>query len=208
MTILEPKIYKLIKDEQEKIVREQVVNWLMGFCAGRLETAYFNGKKICYSGIEFSGSPQHVFWGRYIEPYLEDITGRLIKEISNDCVENKLDLKTELKTLKVNLENFYIHIFYEMVNVEQRLLGKGYPNRINKRNVTKEIAGMNIYLDKHINMEISKKTKNSICGIKSFLKKIWGDPVWSKVISAIIITIFGWSVHAFYKFLVTANMFP
>ena len=147
MAVLIPKIHKLLQVEKERILREQVTSWLMGFANGKLETQYFNKKKISYDGIGYEGSPRNVFWGRYIEPFLEDVAERLIAEISKECIENNLNLEEELRALSVNLKNMYIRVFEEMIKIDQRLLGKGYPDRIPKKRRFREIADINIYLD-------------------------------------------------------------
>lgn len=156
--ILLPKIQKLIQEEKERIIQEQVTNWLMRFAAkSKLEIQYFNGKKIGHGGVVgFEGSPQHVFWGRYIEPYLEDITERLIKEISHDCTENNLNLAEELQSLQEHLNSLYFRVYEEMVKVEQKLLGKGYPELVPKRDVSGKVECMKNYLEQHVNMEIAK----------------------------------------------------
>lgn len=188
--VLIPKVQKMVQVEKERVIREQVANWLIGFTSGKLETQYFNGKKIVYSGIKFSGSPRDIFWGRYIEPYLEDITERLIKEVSQDCAFNNLNLAEELQPLAESLKSLYLCVFDEMAKVEQRLLGKGYPSRVSKRNVTRKVANMNSYLKQYINMEIEKqkpRLHSPESKIKKRIQRIWHDPVWSKIIAAALI---------------------
>lgn len=191
MPILIPRIHKLVQVEKEKIIREQVTNWLMGFASGRLETRRFNGQKIAYAGIKFSGSPQDVFWGGYIEPYLEEITERLIREIIKECLNNGLNVVIELPPLADNLKNLYVGVYNKMAETEQKLLGEGYPDRIPKRNVASNIADMNHYLTQHIAMEIHKyerKTKSQKSS--GFIKKFWNNSIQDNVISSIIYALF------------------
>lgn len=154
--VLLPRIQKLFQDELQRIETEQITPWIMGFATGKLNIHYFNKKQISYSGIAFEGSPQQVFWGRYIEPFLEDFISSAIEQITRECSENSLDIEIELKCLEDHLRTLISSTFDKMAKAEQRMLGKGYPEQIPKRNVDIYINAMNHYLRQHIAMEIVK----------------------------------------------------
>ncbi len=179
MPILGPKIQKLVQDEGNSLIREQITPWIMGFAKGRLSINNFYQKNISYEGVLFEGSPRDVFWGRYIEPFLEDTNQRLINSISQECAANNLNLTEELHMLQLHLQSMHNRIFNNMADIDQRMRGGGYPERIPKRDVSEEISRMNNYLCEHIEMEIAKH--HSSQNKKIIWKRLWHDPVWSKV---------------------------
>ncbi|MCF6344687.1 MAG: hypothetical protein L3J15_08470 [Devosiaceae bacterium] len=198
MTVLKPKIIKRVKDEKDQLIREKITPWLMGFSSGKLEIENFHGRIISYSGIEFSGSPCDVFWGCYIEPFLENITNQLILEIAKECKESKLDIRAELDFLTQQLNGLYNAIYKEMSETEQRLLGKGFPDKIQKRDVNSQITTMKKYLEQHVEMEIQKHTSAIQKSSKSIVSRLWQDPVWSKVIATGILALLS-GIYFFWK---------
>lgn len=177
MSVLESKIQKLIRNERNRLIREQITPWLMGFAAGQFHIRNFHNEEIEYTGIKFEGSPRHVFWSGYIEPFLEDVTDHLISDISQECTEENLGINSELNVLSQHLSNMYTSIFKKMAETDQKILGEGDPNKIPQKSVTAEIALMNRYLEQHINMEVQKK---------SFRRRIWNASVRNTIISKVI----------------------
>ncbi len=167
MPVLTPKIQRLIKEEREALLREQITPWIMGFANGSLNIKNFYGKNISYSGIEFEGSPRHIFWNKYIEPFLEDITVRLITDITQECLTCNLRLEEELSVLSQNLRNLYSVIFDEMAKSDQRICGKGHPDQVPIKNVSIYNAFMNEFMEQHINMEIAKHNSRQISPTRS-----------------------------------------
>jgi len=75
-TALYPLIEKLVEDEWVKLERDQITPWAFMTAGPPFRVKDFYWREISYQGIEFEGSPCEVFWGRYIEPFLEDIVQR------------------------------------------------------------------------------------------------------------------------------------
>jgi hypothetical protein len=162
--VLLPLIQKIVRDERTRLEREQITPWRMMFASGKGIIHNFYGKAISYSGISFEGSPREVFWGRYIEPYLEDFTLRAIEKISNEATESHLDIEVELNCLSNHLGGLYAATFEEMAKADQVMLGRGFPEKFPKKAVSSEISSMISFLDQHVDMEKKKmrsKTNNT-----------------------------------------------
>jgi len=72
-TPLYPLIERLVEEEWVKLERDQITPWTFMTAGSRLRMKDFYGKEIIYEGVDFDGSPSDVFWGRHIEPFLEDL---------------------------------------------------------------------------------------------------------------------------------------
>jgi hypothetical protein len=187
MSVLAPKIQKLVHDEQEKLIREQITPWIIGFAAGELRIKNFHGKEICYGGIRFEGTPTDVFWGKYIDPFLENAIARLSECIAEESEKNKLPFQEEMRTLQTHLRSLIAAIFKKMAEADQRMRGIGSSKQAGRRNVDDKIKKLNSFLHAHIDMEIEKHRARNTEKKKGFFAKWWADPVGSKVIAASII---------------------
>jgi hypothetical protein len=68
----------------------------------------FYGKTIAYQGIEFEGSPRHVFWGRYVEPFLEDVVDKIVNEALRLAEQKNQDTATVLADVSGLLKSLSI----------------------------------------------------------------------------------------------------
>src|SRR5271163_2020803 len=73
-----PMLEKFVREECEKLERNHITPWAFLLAGPRMVVKDYYGGDIAYGGIGFEGSPQNVFWTRYIEPFLEDITFRAV----------------------------------------------------------------------------------------------------------------------------------
>lgn len=152
-----------IDKEKHRIIHEQIIPWIMMFASNKGSVKNFQGQTYSWTGVLFEGSPRDVFWGRYIEPFLEDSTVRLIEMVSKECRENRLNIRTELDTLSQHLRGMYARVYKEMADADQKMRGNGYPENVQRVDVSQEISTMNHYLDMHIAMDIAKhKSRTSI----------------------------------------------
>ncbi len=154
-TNLYPVINKSIDIEWEKLRRNQIIPWSF-LTAGKIfHCNDFYGNEINYQGVTFEGSPREVFWGRYIEPFLEDISYRAIDQTIQLCNEKGESLREPLletaKLLKIMLRKTY----NLMADVDQRLRGGGYPQNVEKRKVDVEIAEMDRFIDVRVQSEVA-----------------------------------------------------
>lgn len=148
-------IEKLVEDSWVVLDREHITPWAFMTAGPLFKCTDFYGRQISYQGVEFEGSPQDVFWGRYIEPFLENIIEQVVTEtlrLSEVKGQNpKLPLLEASSLLKLLIHRAY----RRMADIDRRLRGKGYPERVPLRITDSEIAGMERFLDRRINAELA-----------------------------------------------------
>lgn len=115
----------------------------------------YYGKEVSYQGIGFEGSPRHVFWGGYIEPFLEDITQRSIKETLRLASEKSQSANEPLLEVSNLLKSVAKRAYDRMADIDQRLLGKGFPEKVPRKSVDAEFARMENFIDQHIQSELA-----------------------------------------------------
>lgn len=144
-SVFYPVVQKRLKDEFQKLINDQVTPWVFMRTSAGLTLKKFDGKQINYSGIEFSGSPEQVFWSGYIEPFLEHISFRAIEDAVERCKTQKTKLQPVLKDVQELLRLGFINVYAQMADVDRRLRGKGYPNKVRLRNTDTYITRMEAY---------------------------------------------------------------
>jgi len=143
-----------VNDEWIKLNQDQITPWCFMMSGPPFRVKTFYGKTISYQGVEFEGSPQLVFWKGYIEPFIEDITIRIIDYVVDLCHEKSLSVKSHLNRTEDILKALSVKTYNRMAEIDQRLRGKGYPQLVKKRDVTGNIAAMNGYISVAIMTEI------------------------------------------------------
>jgi hypothetical protein len=163
-----PVINDFINNEWEKL-RQKHIPWSLMRSGKPFRCTNFYGKNIQDQGVAFEGSPREVFWGRYIEPFLEDISNRAIDQairFSNEKdVSHKSVLLETSNLLKILVQNNYDL----MTEIDQRLRGQGYPQRVAKLNVEAKIVAMDRFIDSRVQSEIAMIKKQ--WKIDEFYKK-------------------------------------
>lgn len=148
-TGLYPVMSKLVRDEGEKLRREKVTPWAFFHSDKLMHVVDFYGKEITCSGsgVTFEGSPRTVFWGRYIEPFLEDIVLRMLDRTVALCKDEGHEAKPALMETGVLLKRLIRETYDAMADIDQRLRGQGYPDRVSRRNVSGEVDAMERFTD-------------------------------------------------------------
>lgn len=183
-SVLYPIIQKRLKDELESLIKNQVTSWVFMTTPVGVNVKKFDGKKISYSGIEFSGSPEEVFWGGYIEPFLEHISFNAIDEAVEKCKTQKAELKPVLNDIQELLKLGFNNVFAHMADVDRRLRGKGYPERVSLKSVDSYVKRMEAFVARRIESELTLwKSRPWVAWIERFYENNKGL-VW--VIGAII----------------------
>lgn len=158
-----PLIQKRISEKQRFLEREKVTAWVMHKASHKGHIEDFYGKKLSSAGVTFEGSPRDVFWGRFIEPFLEDFTSEMIELVSKECDDNKLKITIEFEALKQNLSKMFIKIYHEMAQADQKMMKIGHSKETGLMNIQPFLMKMENYLDTHIRMAIEKlKSRNSL----------------------------------------------
>ena len=65
-TLLYPTFQKRINDSFESLIKNQVTPWAFLNSGKPMRVQTLDKRQISYEGIGFEGSPEHVFWSRYI----------------------------------------------------------------------------------------------------------------------------------------------
>lgn len=127
---LYPTFRKRIDDAAESLISRQVTPWSFLKSGTPFRIKMFDGGEITYQGLEFDGSPRLVFWTRYIEPFLEELS---ISEIAAAvCMAEKrhVDAKKLLSEVQGLLSAAFRKVYARMAEIDRRLRGKGFPDKV------------------------------------------------------------------------------
>ena len=131
-------LYTLCCDRLElegRALDELLRAWRM-FGVSGLSVKTFDGRPVTYNGIKFDGSPRHVFWSGFFEPFLNDISKKCIEWILSECRQRDLPPSTYVAEMKGLLVSLIMQTFNNMAETEQLLLGNGSPFSIPRRDVS------------------------------------------------------------------------
>jgi hypothetical protein len=182
-TPLYPTFRKRIDDAIEQLIDKQVTPWAFLTAGPPFRINYHDGKKIAYQGIGFEGSPHNVFWGRYIEPFLE---AHCLSEIAAAVAMAKgrdVDGKELLAELNGLLKSGFHKVYERMAEIDQRLRGGGNPNSVRRRPTENEFARMSEFVDAHIQAELLMWKSHPTVEQWFARNKFW---VWAITIAATI----------------------
>jgi hypothetical protein len=157
---LYPTFQKRVADACDALILKQVDPWIFMTSSG-LRVTNFSGDQIAYSGIGFEGSPQIVFWSRYIEPFMEDIAVKEFDAARSLSAERKVDAASVLREVHGLLTSHFERIFLRMADVDRRLRGKGFPERIGLRGINREVGQIRVFLDEHLAAELKMAPSRS-----------------------------------------------
>lgn len=162
----------------------------MGFSAKQHATdSGFHWQTIRYSGVPFEGSPQHMFWNGFIDPFLEaQITEGF--EIALDHAQKRgVDATSCLLVARNELCDGITSIYQRMQDIDRRLRGRGNPLSVQPRDVKPAILAMhekvtNYYASAEKSIHRSAQAarpgfadalelKPGIAGFSIDLKKLW-----------------------------------
>jgi hypothetical protein len=181
-------VAKRIHEEGHKLRQEKVDPWFFMTAGSPFEVTNFYGKTISYQAIEFEGSPQHVFWGRYIEPFMEDIVERIVTETAREAIDRHIEIEPALRDAERYLKQLAEETYRRMAEVDQRLRGKGHPANVSSRPLEREIAGMSNFIEQRITVELSAPRKAR--GLEGFFQSngllFWGVGLIVSIILALL----------------------
>ena len=152
-TPLYPTFRKRIEDATEKIIRDQVTPWAFLTAGPPFRVKQFSGREIAYQGIRFEGSPRTVFWARYIDPFLNALVVEELGAAVALAKERRVDATLLLPEVEGMLTAATQKVFREMAEIDRRLVGKGFPERIPIRSVEGEVARLNGFIKERVSCE-------------------------------------------------------
>lgn len=95
---------------------------------------WLSGKK--YPNLDFSGSLELGYWGTYLENYVYKIMDAAFMANRELAAEHDLDPANSANDASLAAQKVVEHILNKMVDYDQRMRGKGYPNSVVKKNIT------------------------------------------------------------------------
>jgi hypothetical protein len=153
----------------------------------------FYGRTIQYSGVAFEGSPREVFWNGFIEPFLEALFLWGFDLALSYARDRQVDSQQVIGHTKECLSEGISTIYQRMQDIDRRLRGKGYPDRVTSHNISGLVKAMQKRLQEYYESALRShpvvkepkppplldalEIKPSVFGISLDLKKVW---LWAK----------------------------
>jgi hypothetical protein len=152
------KLYVITREKvkrlRDKIIKEKVEPWRWLRTRHGVHITKHDGGAIGIVGVEYSGSVPLVFWSGYIEPFLKDGIDTILSETAKTCIDSGLDAEIYIKEAAMVLEGFIWDVYDRMVDIDRNLRGKGYPDKVRRRDVTFEIERMRKYIEERCDAEV------------------------------------------------------
>jgi hypothetical protein len=149
-----PILERFVREECEKLERNQITPWAFLNAGPPMKVKDYHGGEISYQGIGFEGSPRQVFWARYIEPFLEDITFRAVDFAVVMSAEKKVDSCKPLSEVQGLLVSYTSKIYSRMAEIDRRLLGRGFPEKVPLRSTVNEQRAMEQLINTRVAAEM------------------------------------------------------
>lgn len=173
---LYPTFRKRVDDATEQIIKQQVTPWSFLTAGPPFRVKMFDGKQIAYEGVGFEGSPRTVFWSRYIEPFLEDLCVSEIEAAVTMAKERGVDARQLLPELQNQLSAGCRRVYASMADVDRRLRGKGFPDKVALKSVDSEVATIVQFIEERVRAELAMWMPRSRVELWYERNKFW---VWA-----------------------------
>lgn len=151
---LYPLLKKFVDDAWIVLDRNQISPWATMSSGAKFQVTDFYGKTIAYQGIQFEGSPRDVFWGRYIEPFLEDQVDKTVFYALRLSTEKKQKPRSSLQESAGLLKSLSRRAFARMAEVDQRLLGHNNSHSFAMRSAEGKLAAVEEFIDRRVAAEL------------------------------------------------------
>lgn len=157
-----------VEEARNKLLNDVVEPWIF-FNVHGVKIKKADGRQISYSGLSFSGTPVHVFWDGFIDDHLKKTSRILIESTRQKAIERNIPIDDALVDCLMHLENMVQMAFHRMARIEQLLLGKGFPDRIPRRDVSDRIKNCSEQIHRFVNAEFQCISKDSVKSQESWL---------------------------------------
>lgn len=185
-----PEITFAVENKFKKLNRDKLAPWVFLNAGNTVSIVDFYGHTIRYQGVRFEGSPREVFWGGFIEPFLEDIFVWAFELALDYAKKRDSDSRKLILYTRECLMNGVNLIYKGMQKIDRNLRGNGFPDKITPRDISREINKTQIKLDEYRDSTlVALKIKNEqaasgkftdvvelkpgIFGFSFDLKKLW-----------------------------------
>lgn len=157
---------KRIQEAGHRLRQDKIEPWLFLKSGKLFQVVNFYGKTISYQGIEFEGSPRDVFWGHYIEPFIEEIVDRVINDTAQEAIERHVAVEPAIRDAERYLKQLVRVSYDKMAEVDQRLRGNGYPSSVSRRSIDAEVSVMEAHITQRAAVEIkASKQQRGFSGL-------------------------------------------
>lgn len=163
-----PEITFAVENKFKKLNRDKLSPWVFLNSGNIVSMEDFYGHTIQYQGVRFEGSPREVFWGGFIEPFLEDIFVWAFEVALDHAKKRNLDSRELILYTRECLMNGMSLIYKGMQKIDRNLRGNGFPDQVTPRDISREINKMQIKLDEYRDSTLAVlkiKNKQTASGI-------------------------------------------
>jgi len=145
-TPLYEKTKQKIEDFYIDIDRNKLTPWAFLNSGKPFEVKDYYDKSIRYQGVGFDGTSRNVFWGNFIEPFLEHGITNILEQVASEAKESNLAPEPCIIEAVNLLDSLITRVYYRMAKIDQNLRGKGYPKNVERKDVSQKIETMVDYL--------------------------------------------------------------
>ena len=120
----------------------------------------FVGRTIKFCGVTFDGTPQHIFWNGFIEPFLEEHIAEGFQLALDHAHKRGLDVASCLVVARNELYNGITSIYRRMQDIDRMLRGSGNPQSVLLRDVKPAILEMHSKVNEYYASAVRSTTKD------------------------------------------------
>lgn len=147
-------IREYVQESYDRFIQDAITPWAFFRTSQGVSLDLPNGRKIRYSGIEFSGSPRLVFWNAFPKSYIQEISKNAFDWTRKLCDERNLPPVLPLKETAKFLEGGLGRCMNRMTEIDRRLRSKGTPNNVPRYHPGQERHTLENIISKFLKAEL------------------------------------------------------
>jgi len=136
-----PEISFKIQSAFRQLEQDKVTPWAF-MLSDMPPVIDFVGRTIRLRGVTFDGTPQHIFWNGFIEPFLEAQIAEGFQLALDHAHKRGVDAASCLLVARNELYDGITSIYRRMQDIDTRLRGHGNPQSVPLRDVKPAILEM------------------------------------------------------------------
>jgi len=144
-----PEISFEVGNQFKRLIGEKLRPWVFLNTGEMAPVEDFYGHSIQYRGLAFEGTPREVFWGKFIVPFLEAICACAFDFASDRAEKRKADYRNIIIHTHQCLTNGLYKVYNEMQDIDRRLRGKGFPQKVRPQDVSLKVKKMQTRFDEY-----------------------------------------------------------
>jgi hypothetical protein len=143
-----PEISFKIQSAFRQLDQDKVTPWAF-LLSNMPPVVDFVGRTVRYSGVEFEGTPQHMFWNGFIEPFLEAQIAEGFQLALDHAHKRSMDVSSCILVTRNELYDGITLIYRRMQDIDRRLRGRGDPHSVPLRDVKPAILAMHAKVNEY-----------------------------------------------------------